>query len=132
MRVDLSVGSGSGRLAAACSERRIFVIRIPVVHGDLVAITRRPSRDPRPFVRIAFEFGRRLRVRLRGWSAIPGSRDGSVDAESELHALDGARLGVLAGLAAALFLDRALAQQIGGMVSFEIGSLKLLDTPARR
>jgi hypothetical protein len=48
-----------------------------------------------------------------------------------LHALDGARLSILASLSAALFLDRTLAQQISRVVSFEVWSFKLLNAPAK-
>ena len=88
--------------------------------------------SPRSFVRIASEFGRWLHVWLRDGSIAPGCRHGRVDTEGELHPLDGAWFGILAGLAAALFLDRTLAQQVGGMVSFEVGSLKLLNAPVKR
>jgi hypothetical protein len=131
LRFAWSVGSRSRGLAATCGERRILVIGILIVCGDFVAIVHRPDSGPPSLVRIPLEFGRRLHVRLRDWSAVPGGGDRSVDAEGELHTLDGAGFGILASLAAALFLDRTLAQQIGRMVSFKIGSFKLLDAPAR-
>jgi hypothetical protein len=131
LRFAWKVGSRSRGLAATCGERRILVIGILVVHGDFVVIVHGPDRGSPSLVRIPLEFGRRLHVRLRDWSAVPGGRHRSVDAEGELHALDGAGFSVLASLAAALFLDCALAQQIGRMVSFKIGSFKLLDAPAR-
>ena len=70
-----------------------------------------------------------LHVRLRDCSAAPGRRYGSVDTESGLHPFDGARLGVLASFATALFFDCMLAQQIGRMVGFKVGSFKLLNAP---
>jgi hypothetical protein len=53
-----------------------------------------------------------------------------VNAERELHALDGAWSAVLASLAVALFLSSALLDHISGMVPFESGSLKFNNVPA--
>lgn len=52
-----------------------------------------------------------------------------IDAEGELHALDGARLCVLAGFTAAFLFDRALADEIGRGRVLIVGRLELLDAP---
>ena len=53
-----------------------------------------------------------------------------IDAEGELHALDGARLCVLAGFTAAFLFDRALADEIGRGRVLIVGRLELLDAPS--
>lgn len=58
-----------------------------------------------------------------------GGRSGLVDAERELHALDGAWSTVDAGLAGAFFLSSALLDHIGGMVPFESGGFEFNNAP---
>lgn len=55
-----------------------------------------------------------------------------VDAESELHALDGTGESVMACLAVTLFLDSAFSYHIGGVIVLEVGGFELLDTPEKK
>ena len=54
-----------------------------------------------------------------------------VNAERELHALDGTRSAVETGLAVALLFSSALLDHIGGMIPFESRSLKFNNAPAK-
>jgi hypothetical protein len=125
--VNLRIGRGCWWwLSATLGERRVLVIGVPDIGGDLGVIV---SRGPPSLVRMAFELGGWLHIRLSDRGIAPGRGYGGVDTEGKLHALDGARFGILASLAAAFFFDRTLAQQVGGVVALEVGSLKLLDAP---
>ena len=76
------------------------------------------------------ELGRGLQIRLLNW-ARHGSRSGLVDAEGELHALDGSWSTVEASLTVALLLSSALLDHVSGMVPSESRSLEFNDAPAK-
>jgi hypothetical protein len=50
-----------------------------------------------------------------------------IDFEGELHAFDGSRPGILAGLSETFLLLGALADEVGGLVALEVGSFELFD-----
>ena len=112
--------SGVGILAAALGQRRFFVVVIRNVVGDC-----RSSSAGR-FVKL----GGGLQIRLLDW-ARHGSRSGLVDAERELHALDGSRSTVEASLAVTLLLSSTLLDHISRVVPFESRSLEFNDVPAK-
>jgi len=70
---------------------------------------------------------RRLVVGLLGNVTDSGAR--GVDAKCELHSLDGAGGGILAGLAVALLFSSALANAVGGVAVPVVGGLEFLNTP---
>ena len=85
------------------------------------------SRSPCPLGKFRRRFGvglldGRARCRLR-WL---------VDAERELHPLDGARLSVLAGLPVSFFFNSSLSDHVGGVVAFKVGCLELFDAPKKK
>jgi hypothetical protein len=52
---------------------------------------------------------------------------GLIDAEGELHPLDCAGLGILAGFAVPPLLCSMLADELGRSIAFEVGGFKFLD-----
>lgn len=105
--------------AAALGQRGFFVVVIRNIMSNGGGIT--TGR----FV----ELGGGLQVRLLDRTG-HSSGSGLVDAERELHALDGARSTVDAGLAAPFLLSSAQLNHIGGMVPFESGSFEFNNAPA--
>lgn len=63
---------------------------------------------------------------------VEGDWSGLVEDEGELHPFGGAEAGVLACLPSALFLNAVLIDDVGRMVAFEAGGLKLFDAPIGR
>jgi hypothetical protein len=112
-------GLGGGSLSFHSSSwQRPYVVMVS-------SCTARGAGCPSAFV----ELGRRREVGLL--DRLADGRGRLVDTECELHALDGTRERIVAGLAVALLLDSTPADHVGGVVMFEIWSLKLLDTPAQ-
>ena len=85
---------------------------------------------PRSAPLVVLELRRRLEVGLlagrRG-----GGRGGLVDAEGELHAMNGSGPAVLIRFAFALLLGSALLEELSRVIPLEAGGLELLNTPTR-
>lgn len=99
-----------GLFSVADGKVRVYVVVFPAIYDgfDLIVYTRRTGGGPYSLVRISFELGRRFQIWFCSGSA-PGSRNRSIDAESELHSFDRAGLRILTGFAIAFFLGRSLS-----------------------
>ena len=112
--------SGVGSLAAALGQGGFFIL---IIHN---VVRNRGSGAAGRLVK----FGRGLQVWFLDWTG-HGGRSGLVDAEGELHALDGSRSTVEASLAVALLLSSTLPDHISRVVPFESRGLELNDAPAK-
>jgi hypothetical protein len=53
---------------------------------------------------------------------------GSIDAEGELHSLNGVGSGVLGGLLGTFAFDGSLTNEVGGSVSYKVRCFERLDS----
>jgi hypothetical protein len=120
-------GRAGGRFSSSLRQRGVLILAVVICHDRVaigLALGRARSR------RVSLELSRGLEVGFFDGGAGNG-RDGLVDAERELHSLDRARLGVLAGLPTAFLLSGALAYHVRGGSVLEVGGLQLFDTPSK-
>jgi len=106
-------------------EWEILVVPLEVRIDDHIIIF--VMRSTRSRSSTFVELGRGSEVGLLDRLADGGG--GLVDTERELHSFDGAGEGIVACFAVALLLYCSLSDHIAGVVTFEVGSLKLLNTP---
>lgn len=65
-------------------------------------------------------------------NGLADSRGRLINTEGELHSFDSAWEGMLASLAVALLFDCTFADHVSGVIALEVGSLKLLNAPAKK